>query len=160
MDKKKLLVIILVLVLLVVSAVLLTIKLFNLENETVKTSTENVIENSTVNNTINNTIQNEVSNNLINNIVQNNVNNVVQNETNNNTTNTKQEEVKEDTQTNEEKAVAIVEKIWKNEKNVYCSFEEIDSEGKYIVRVTKETRVLCWYAIDIETGKYTVKQNI
>ncbi|MBQ3145463.1 MAG: hypothetical protein IJB90_02665 [Clostridia bacterium] len=156
MDKKKLLIIILVLVLLVVSAVLLTIKLFNLENETVKTSTENVIENYAVNNTI----QNEVSNNVVNNTVQNNVNNVVQNETNNTTTNTKQEETKEDTQTNEEKAVAIVEKIWKNEKNVYCSFEEIDSEGKYIVRVTKETRVLCWYAIDIETGKYSVKQNI
>ena len=155
MDKKKLLIIFLVLVLLVVSAVMLTIKLFNLENETVKTSTENVIENSTVNNII----QNEVSNNVVNNTVQNNVNNVVQNETNNNTTNTK-EEVKEETQTNEEKAVAIVEKIWKNEKNVYCSFEEINNEGNYIVRVTKETRVLCWYAIDIETGKYTVKQNI
>lgn len=156
MDKKKLVIVILVLVLLIVSAVLLTIKLFNLENETVKTTTENVIENST----INNTIQNEVSNNVVNNTVQNNVNNVVQNETNNTTMNNKQEEVKQEAQTNEEKAVAIVEKIWKNEKNVYCSFEEINSEGKYIVRVTKETRVLCWYTIDIETGEYTVKQNI
>ena len=155
MDRKKLLIIILVLVLLVVSAVMLTIKLFNLENETVKTSTENVIENSTVNNTI----QNEVSNNVVNNTVQNNVNNVVQNETNNNTTNTKQEEVKEDTQTNEEKAVAIVEKIWKNEKNVYCSFEEINNEGNYIVcvRDKETTRALHWYAVNIETGKATIK---
>lgn len=156
MDKKKFMIIVLVIVLLIISAVLLTIKLYNLENETAKTSTENVIENSTANNTV----QNEVSNNVVENTVENNINNVVENETNSNTTNTKQEDIEQDTQTNEEKAVAIVEKIWSNEKNVYCSFEEIDSEGKYIVRVTKETRVLCWYAIDIETGEYTVKQNI
>lgn len=155
MDKKKLLSIILVLVLLVVSAVLLTIKLFDLENETVKTTTENVIENSIANNTI----QNEVSNNVVNNTVQNNVNNVVQNEKNNTTTNNKQEEVKQDDQTNEEKAVAIVEKIWKNEKNVYCSFEEIDNEGNYIVCVRDEetTRALYWYVVNIETGKATIK---
>ena len=156
MDKKKFVIVILVIVLLVVSAVLLTIKLFNLENEAARTATEKVLENSIVNNVA----QNEVSNSVVNNAVQNNIDNVVQNETNNTTTNPKQEEVEQNTQTNEEKAVSIVEKIWKNEKNVYCSFEEINSEGKYIVRVTKETRVLCWYAIDIETGKYTVEQNI
>lgn len=155
MDRKKLIIIILVLILLVVSAVLLTIKLFDLENETVKTSTENVIENSMVNNTI----QNEVSNNVVNNTVQNNVNNVVKNEINNITTNTKKEEEKKDTQTNEEKAVSIVEKIWRNEKNVYCSFEEIDSEGNYIVCVRNKetTKALYWYTVNIETGKATIK---
>ena len=156
MDKKKLLIIILVLILLVVSAVLLTIKLFDLENETVKTTTENVIENSISNNVV----QNEVSNNVVNNTVQNNVNNVVQNETNNNPiTNTKQEEIKQEVQTNEEKAVAIVEKIWKNEKNVYCSFEEVDGEGNYIVcvRDKETTRALYWYTVNIETGKATIK---
>ena len=155
MDKKKILIVILVLVLLVVSAVILTIKLFNLENETVKTSTENLIENSIANNVV----QKEVLNNVVNNTVQNNINEVVQNEINNTTTNTKQEEIKEDTQTNEEKAVSIVEKIWKNEKNVYCSFEEIDGEGNYIVCVRNKetTKALYWYTVDIETGKATIK---
>ena len=155
MNKKKLIIIGLVVLLLITSAVLLTIKLYNLENETVKTSAENVIDNSIANNTI----HNEVSNNVVNNTVQNNVNNVLQNETNNTTTNIKQEELKEETQTNEEKAVAIVEKIWKNEKNVYYSFEEIDGEGNYIVcvRDKETTRALYWYNVNIETGKATIK---
>ncbi len=149
MGKKKMVIIVLVFALLVVSAVLLAVKLFNLKNETVKTSTENVIENSTVN-----TIKNEVSNN----VVENNVNSVVQNETDN-TTNTKQEEVKEDTETSEQKAVAIVEKIWKDEKNVYCSFEELDVEGNYIVCVRNKetTKALYWYTVNIETEKATIK---
>jgi len=155
MDKKKLIIIVLLFLVLIISAVLLTVKLFNLENETVKTSTDNVIENSIANNTI----QNEVPNNIVNNTVQNNVNNVIQNETNNTSTNTKQEEVKEDAQTNEEKAVNIVEKIWKDEKDIYCSFEEIDSEGNYIicVRDKETTRALYWYKVDIESGKATIK---
>lgn len=156
MDKKKLVIIILAITLLIISAVLLTIKLFNLENDTVKTSTDNVIENSISNNTI----ENEVSNNVVNNTIQNNIStNTTQNETNNTTTTNKQEETKEESQTNEEKAVSIVEKIWNNEKDVYCSFEEEDNEGNYIVcvRDKETTRALYWYTVDIETGKATVK---
>ena len=155
MNKKKLVIIILVFALLVISAVLLTIKLFNLENDTVETISNNAIENAISNNTI----KNEVSNNVVNNSVQNNIN-TTQNATNKTTTTNKQEETKEDSQKNEEKAIDIVKNIWKNEQNVNISFEEIDNSGNYVVRVTKETKVLCWYTIDIETEKYTVKQNI
>ena len=61
--------------------------------------------------------------------------------------------------TNEEKAIEIVEKIWNNEKNIYCAFEEIDAEGNYIicVRDKETTRALCWYIVNIETGKAIIK---
>ena len=43
--------------------------------------------------------------------------------------------------------------------NVYCSFEEKDSEGNYVVCVREKetTRALYWYIVNIETEKATVK---
>lgn len=156
--KKKTKIIILLLGL-IIGSVILTVKLFNIENNTLEVGSTKVEENANENSINTNTEEYTNLNNTINEENQEDKIIVDNNETNNSLENDKKEEIKEETQTKEEKAVSIVENIWKNEKEVYCYFEEIDSEGNYIVcvRDKETTRALYWYKVNIETGIATIK---
>ena len=71
--------------------------------------------------------------------------------------NKKEETVKEKTssETNEEKAINAVKKVWGVEEGVYFASMGIDANGKYIVSVNDSatSAVYGWYSVDIETGE-------
>ena len=58
-------------------------------------------------------------------------------------------------QTNEEKAINAVKKVWGAEEGVYFSCMGIDANGRYIVTVNDSatSAVFGWYSVDVETGE-------
>ena len=58
---------------------------------------------------------------------------------------------------NEEKAIELVKKEWGEDSSVYFDLAGVTSDGKYRVSVNKDTKVLAWYIVDIETATVTQK---
>ena len=108
---------------------------------------ENTLDNNIEINNIENT---EQENNVVNEEVNNTekVDNVEQgnSQTSNNANNS-----------NEEKAIELVKKEWGEDSSVYFDLAGVTSDGKYRVSVNKDTKVLAWYIVDIETATVTQK---
>ena len=109
-------------------------------------------------------------NGIVNNIETNNIenteqeNNVVNEEVNNteNTNNTAQGNSQTSdnaNNSNEEKAIELVKKEWGEDSSVYFDLAGVTSDGKYRVSVNKDTKVLAWYIVDIETETVTQKSE-
>ena len=103
-----------------------------------------------INGIVNNIENTEQENNVVNEEVNNTekVDNVEQgnSQTSNNANNS-----------NEEKAIELVKKEWGEDSSVYFDLAGVTSDGKYRVSVNKDTKVLAWYIVDIETATVTQK---
>ena len=101
-------------------------------------------------------------NGIVNNIETNNIENTEQennvvNEEVNNTENTNSQTSDNANNSNEEKAIELVKKEWGEDSSVYFDLAGVTSDGKYRVSVNKDTKVLAWYIVDIETETVTQK---
>lgn len=161
-NKKKLIISIIIAVILVAIVVLLIFQLINLKNKgkelTQVNNNENfaneaIIENNTLDNVIENDTEEENNNN---------VNNVTAEEEEKNTNKDTEEipqSVVEEEKNNKEKAIDIVKNAWGEDNNVYFSFDNIDSNGKYriCVRDKETTHAISWYIVDVSEGTYVIE---
>lgn len=159
MQNKKKIIILSSVAILVILISLLTIKLIKIKNNKTEQEVSNMSENIIVeaNNALENNIQNaEIINNTTNiNIVEDN------NKEINSNANTEEipKDVIEKEEDNKEKAINIVKENWGTDDTVYFSFDNIDSNGKYIVCVRDKatTKALHWYTVDVKTGTFEIE---
>lgn len=107
--------------------------------------------NGIVNNTETNNIENAEQEN---NVVNEEVNNT---ENTNGTSHGNSQTSDNANNSNEEKAIGLVKEEWGEDGSVYFDLAGVTSDGKYRVSVNKDTKVLAWYIVDIETGTVTQK---
>lgn len=115
-------------------------------------------ENTGLDNVINDLFENVVSNEIDDNAMQNeiDVNEVNDKNTEKNEENDTEEPTTGSVTSREEKAIQLVKKAWGNSDGVYFSNMGIDNQGRYIVSVnTKNTAVLAWYIVDVDSGLVT-----
>lgn len=114
-------------------------------------------------NTINNIQQDDnLINQINNNISQNEVgqNEIIQNEITSNTQTTENGTSEKEPKTEEEKAIQIVKKDYKQSENVEFSVEGKDAEGNSIVviRDPETTAALAFYFVDVSNNTFTKKE--
>lgn len=166
-NKKNRIILITLAIILIFLVIFLVIKLVNINKNKTNievVNTNNLIENETESNLINNEIQNNIISQ--NQTVKNNQPTFTEpNEPNINETNIQDnggEEIDKSTiekqEDNKDKAINIAKKDWGEDSTVYFTFDNVDSNGKYVVCVRKSTttEALRWYAIDVNTEMFTI----
>ena len=145
MNKKTKIVILIIALIIVITAVVIAV---------VKPFDNKTTEAEPLNNTqINTEINNEEAN----------TENVITEENNTETTNNEKEPEQQTSSSdnaknsNEEKAIELVKKEWGEDSSVYFDLAGVTSDGKYRVSVNKDTKVLAWYIVDVESETVTQK---
>lgn len=103
--------------------------------------------------------ENEVINNIIENneIVNEEENEEVNNDVEETEVNNEEESGYEANTSDEEKAIELVKKEWGEDDTVVFDLSGVTADGKYRVSVNRDTKVLAWYIVDVETGTVTQK---
>lgn len=100
----------------------------------------------------NNTNINNTNGNMA--LVENNTveNNIIENNT---VTENNDSEIESDS--DEEKALAIVKKDWGSTDGVYFKVQAIDANGNYVISVNNAdtTQVMEWYTVNPKTGEFS-----
>ena len=168
--KNKIKTIILILLIIVVAFVMIwfAYKIINSNNSSetnanVVNNVTNIKSSEEKNNIPENKEENKIENDEENKTKNENVNEEKseENEKNNTTSNNleKNNTVKIEGNTNEEKAINIVKKNWGNEEGVYFSTMGIDANGKYIISVNDSatSAVKAWCYVDVDKGQIEIK---
>lgn len=71
--------------------------------------------------------------------------------------NSSSETFEDDPKTEEEKAIEIAKKDWGDTTGVYFDVDGIEPSGEYRVLVTKDTRLIAYYMVNISNGTFTKK---
>lgn len=153
MNKKTkigIVILIIALIIVITAVVIAVVKPF--DNKTTEAEPLNNTQiNTEINNEEANTENNEQENNVI-------------NEENNTETTNNEKEPEQQTSSsdnaknpNEEKAIELVKKEWGEDSSVYFDLAGVTSDGKYRVSVNKDTKVLAWYIVDVESETVTQK---
>ncbi len=114
-------------------------------------------------NRIYNETKNELNEQEINTNIQTNAeqnNNVVNNEISKENEvqgNSSSETFEEDPKTEEEKAIEIAKKDWGNTTGVYFDVDGIEPSGEYRVLVTKDTKLIAYYMVNVSNETFTKK---
>lgn len=71
--------------------------------------------------------------------------------------NSSSETFEDDPKTEEEKAIEIAKKDWGDTTGVYFDVDGIEPSGEYRVLVTKDTRLIAYYMVNMSNGTFTKK---